>query len=73
MIIGAYFIQIKKLMNNLLQLFKKSNFKDAGLRGTKEGKLYIDKEVFYNRPEVRKAIQEVKDSKIITKMIEKHR
>lgn len=60
-------------MSKLLQLFKKSSLKDTGLRGTYQGSLYVDKEVFYNRPEVRKAIQEVKDSKIIRKMIEKHR
>lgn len=59
-------------MTAILNLFKKSESKDTGLRGTAEGRLYVDKKVFYNRTEVREAIKKVKDSLVIREMIQKH-
>jgi hypothetical protein len=46
---------------------------DTGLRGDKYGNLYVDKKVFYLRKDVRKNIEDVKNSIIIRKMIEKHK
>lgn len=46
---------------------------DTGLRGTVEGRLYVDKKVFYCRKEVREAIESVKNSEVIRQMIESHR
>ena len=46
---------------------------DTGLRGTIEGRLYVDKKVFYNRKEVREAIESVKNSEVIKQMIENHK
>lgn len=60
-------------MSKLLNLFRKSKTEYTGLRGTVEGRLYVDKKVFYNRTEVREAIQRVKDSIVIRQMIEKHK
>lgn len=54
-------------------LFKKSETKindtDTGLRGTVEGELYVDKKVFYSRPEVREAVLALKESNIIKEHI----
>jgi hypothetical protein len=60
-------------MFRLSKLFKKSNPKDTGLRGTTEGRLYVDKTVFYNRKEVREAIKSLKESVVIKKQIEANR
>lgn len=60
-------------MNKLLNLFRKSKTEDTGLRGTAEGRLYVDKKVFYNRTEVSEAIHRVKDSIVIKQMIENHK
>lgn len=60
---------IFKIMTAFLNLFKKSNPKDTGLRGTIEGRLYVDKKVFYNRKEVRDAIENLKKSTLIKEQI----
>lgn len=60
-------------MTAIINLFKKSNPKDTGLRGTTEGRLYVDKKVFYNRQEVRDAIADLKKSTIIKEQIEANR
>jgi hypothetical protein len=46
---------------------------DTGLRGTTEGRLYVDKSVFYNRKEVRDTIQKLKESLIIQEQIAANR
>ena len=46
---------------------------DTGLRGDRYGNLYVDKKIFYLRKDVRKNIEDVKNSIIIRKMIEKHK
>jgi len=61
------------IMTALINLFKKSQPKDTGLRGTVEGRLYVDKKVFYNRKEVRAAIESLKNSDVIKKQIEANR
>lgn len=60
-------------MTAILNLFRKSNPKDTGLRGTVEGRLYVDKKVFYNRTEVRDAIKNLKKSVVIQEQIEANR
>jgi hypothetical protein len=60
-------------MTTILNLFKKSESKDTGLRGTAEGRLYVDKKVFYNRTEVREAIKNLKKSTVIKGQIEANR
>ncbi len=40
----------------------KSNAKDTGLRGSFNGDLYIDRNVFFNRPEVIKFLKLMKNS-----------
>lgn len=60
-------------MTALLNLFKKSDSKDTGLRGTADGRLYVDKKVFYNRTEVREAIKNLKKSEVIKEQIEANR
>lgn len=62
-------------MEILKKIFRKSKPKDTepkdtGLRGTVEGKLYVDKKVFYNRPEVRKVVLALKESNIVKEHIE---
>lgn len=56
-----------------MKLFKSTNkakeTKDTGLRGTYEGKLYVDKTVFYRRPEVQAAIRQLKDSMVVRDQI----
>lgn len=53
-----------------MRLFKKTiKTEDTGLRGTYEGRLYVDKTVFYTRPEVQVAIQKVRDSIVIQEQI----
>ena len=61
------------IMTAIINLFKKSNPKDTGLRGTIEGRLYVDKKVFYNRKEVREAIENLKKSVVIKEQIEANR
>jgi hypothetical protein len=46
---------------------------DTGLRGDRYGNLYVDKKIFYLRKDVRKNIEDIKNSIIIRKMIEKHK
>ena len=46
---------------------------DTGLRGTADGKLYVDKTAFYMREDVRAEIEKVKKSEVIKQMIERHR
>ncbi|HEX8576310.1 MAG TPA: hypothetical protein VF677_08460 [Flavobacterium sp.] len=60
-------------MTAIINLFKKSDFKDTGLRGTVEGRLYVDKKVFYNRTEVREAINNIKKSVVIQEQIKANR
>ncbi len=60
-------------MRSILKFFKKSNTTDSGLRGTPEGRLYVDKTVFYNRKEVREAIKSLKESSVINEQINAHR
>lgn len=60
-------------MTAILNLFKKSESKDTGLRGTAEGRLYVDKKVFYNRAEVREAIKNLKESTAIKVQIDANR
>jgi len=57
-------------MESLLNLFKKSEIKDTGLRGTIGGRLYVDKTVFYKRPEVRKTINDLMESSVIREQIQ---
>lgn len=62
---------MKKLIH---WLFGKPNTSfDTGLRGTTDGRLYVDKKVFYMREDVRAEIEKVKNSEVIKQMIEKHR
>ena len=61
------------LMTAIINFFKKSNPKDTGLRGTIEGRLYVDKKVFYNRKEVREAIANLKKSVVIKEQVEANR
>jgi hypothetical protein len=52
-------------------LFKKTKkTNDTGLRGTYEGRLYVDKTVFYKRPEVQAAIKQLRDSIVVREQIE---
>lgn len=60
-------------MTAIINLFRRSNPKDTGLRGTTEGRLYVDKKVFYNRKEVRLAIANLKKSAVIKEQIEANR
>lgn len=61
-------------MTALFSLFnKKPKSKDTGLRGTSEGRLYVDKKVFYKRPEVIEAIRKLKESVVIKDQIEANR
>ena len=46
---------------------------DTGLRGTIDGRLYVDKKVFYKREDVRREIQKIKNSEIIKQMIKQHK
>jgi hypothetical protein len=43
------------------------------LRGTAEGRLYVDKKVFYNWTEVREAIKNLKKSVVIKEQIKANR
>lgn len=43
-----------------MRIFKK---RDYGLRGDFEGNLYVDKKIFYKRPEVIELIFKLKNSK----------
>jgi hypothetical protein len=55
-----------------MRLFKKDKDKkveDTGLRGTYEGKLYVEKSVFYKRPEVQAAINQLKGSLVLKEQI----
>ncbi|GEM_PF-1708482 len=50
----------------IMALFKKtSKAEDTGLRGTYEGRLFVDKAVFYKRPEVQAAIKQLKESSVV--------
>lgn len=60
-------------ISNLIKIFKKDKAKDTGLRGTNGGRLYVDKKVFYNRPEVRNAIESLKKSATIKQQIDENR
>jgi hypothetical protein len=61
-------------MSTLFSFFKKTpKTKDTGLRGTLEGRLYVDKKVFYKRPEVIEAIRKLKESVVIKDQIEANR
>ncbi len=60
-------------MFSLLNFLRNSNHKDTGLRGTSEGRLYVDKFVFYNRPEVRLALENLKKSPVIAEHINNNR
>ena len=60
-------------MSFKFSIFRTPKSIDTGLRGTTEGRLYVDKSVFYNRKEVRDAIRKLKDSLIIQEQIEAHR
>jgi hypothetical protein len=53
----------------LFRKSKKTEDKDTGLRGTYEGRLYVDKTVFYKRPEVQEAIQQLKNSMVVKEQI----
>lgn len=44
--------------------------REKGLRGTSDGKLYIDKKVFYKRPEVKEAIEKMESSMAIKEQLE---
>jgi len=56
-------------MASILSFFRKPKTKDTGLRGTSAGRLYVDKRVFYKRPEVKEAIRQLKESVIIQEQI----
>jgi len=63
---------IRKLLYKIFG--KPTNYDfDTGLRGTIEGRLYVDKSVFYMRKDVRAEIEKVKNSEVIKQMIESHR
>ena len=40
---------------------------DLGIRGTRSGKLFIDKKVFYKRKDVKQTIESLKQSNITVK------
>jgi len=68
------FVKLKLFkMTAILNLFRKSKTEDTGLRGTAEGRLYVDKKVFYNRTEVREAIKNLKKSAVIKEQIKANR
>jgi len=72
--ICIFFVKLELyIMTSIINLFKKSNPKDTGLRGTIEGRLYVDKTVFYNRKEVRDAIENLKKSVTIKEQITANR
>lgn len=48
---------IRRVMYRFLPTPKKE---DTGLRGTFEGKLYVDKKVFYRRKDVKESIMNIK-------------
>lgn len=43
---------------------------DTGLRGTFEGRLYVDKSVFFQRKDVQDTIKKLQESPVIKKQIE---
>jgi len=49
---------------------KTETVEDTGLRGTFEGRLYVDKSVFYKRADVQNVIKKLKDSVVIREQIE---
>lgn len=64
------------MIKNLIYIIfgKPTNYDfDTGLRGTNEGKLYVDKKVFYMREDVRAEIERVKNSEVIKQMVKKYR
>lgn len=48
-------------MNLINFLMSKAKVYDTGLRGTYSGRLYVDKKVFYKRPEVVIRIERLKE------------
>lgn len=50
----------------------RSKKQDTGLRGSENGGLYIDREVFYNRPEVQEAINNLMEHYLIQKRIKRN-
>lgn len=46
---------------------------DTGVRATFQGKMYVDKKVFFSRPDVRKVIKDVMESKELKAHITKNR
>ena len=49
---------------------KTKTVEDTGLRGTFEGRLYVDKAVFYKRADVQNVIKKLKESVVIKEQIE---
>lgn len=77
--------KILLIWNYICSIFMKTNFKmkkivykifgepisnEKGIKGTSSGKLYIDKKVFFVRPEVKEAIKRMKDSENIQSQLE---
>jgi hypothetical protein len=53
-----------------LKQSKNSNA-DTGLRGSFNGDLYVDKKVFFNRPEVRALLEKLRNSPAYPKTLSK--
>lgn len=60
---------IKRL---IYRIFGQPIPKDFGIRGTKSGKLYIDKKVFFKRKEVQDTIKSIQNSKAIQEALIKN-
>ena len=58
---------------NIFRFFREignySGNKAKGLRGTTSGKLYVDKSVFYQREDVKAAIDKLKNSAVIQQQL----
>lgn len=53
------------------KIFGKPISRDKGVRGTSSGKLYIDKKVFFRRPDVKKIIEDIYNSDVVKSQIKR--
>jgi hypothetical protein len=66
-IAAILWIAVSEFLNLLQDAVRRSNIKkDTGLRGTYQGRLYVDKSVFYKRPEVQQTINKLKTKEMNT-------
>jgi len=56
-------LKMKKLV---YKIFGEPIARDLGIRGTRSGKLIIDKKVFYKREDVKRTIEHIKSSTVLT-------